>query len=189
MRSSRSDSSAGRAARVWVHARLLEKTPRRSLSEVDIYNEDGRLAARVRGLRSHRVAGGREESLDDLLYAYQWRPEPPSEPDLPAGTRNAGSSSRTRAASAPGSRNGCWLAAMRSPWSRSTSAPLSRNCGDGHYRINPGRPEDLLRLVAGRHRGRSSALPRRRPPVEPRRTASGRTERGGPRGPPRTRDC
>ena len=72
--------------RVWVHARLLEKTPRRSVSDVDIYNEDGRLAARVRGLRSHRVAGGREESLDDLLYAYQWRPQPRSEADIAAGT-------------------------------------------------------------------------------------------------------
>ena len=59
--------------RVWVQARLLEKTPRRSVSDFEIYDEAGRLAAQVRGLRSLRIAGGREESLDDLLYAYQWR--------------------------------------------------------------------------------------------------------------------
>ena len=88
--------------RVWVHARLLEKTPRRSVSDFDIYNEDGRLAARVRGLRSHRVAGGREESLDDMLYAYQWRPQPQSDADSPARKGQVGWSSRTRAASAHG---------------------------------------------------------------------------------------
>ncbi len=61
---------------LWVHARLLEKTARRSLAEIDVYDQDGRLAARVRGLRSHRVAGGREGSLDELLYAYQWQHQP-----------------------------------------------------------------------------------------------------------------
>ncbi len=35
--------------RVWVHARLLEKTPHRSVSDVDIYDEDG--AARGAGAR------------------------------------------------------------------------------------------------------------------------------------------
>ena len=61
---------------VWVHARLREKTPRWSVADVDVYDESGQLAARVRGLRSKRVANGREESLDDLLYAYQWQPQP-----------------------------------------------------------------------------------------------------------------
>jgi acyl transferase domain-containing protein/aryl carrier-like protein len=66
--------------RVWVHARLLEKTPHRCVTDLDVYGEDGTLAASVRGLSAHRVAG-REESLDDLLYAYQWRDEPAREPD------------------------------------------------------------------------------------------------------------
>ena len=34
------------------------------------------------GLRSHRVAGGLDRSLDDLLYAYEWRPQPRSEADV-----------------------------------------------------------------------------------------------------------
>ncbi|HLH28893.1 MAG TPA: hypothetical protein VKW77_08240, partial [Acidimicrobiales bacterium] len=84
MRSTRSGSSVIRVA-ACVHARLLEKTDRRSASDVDIYTEEGRLAARVRGLRSLRVAGGRDEALDDLLYAYQWRPQPPSEIDVSPG--------------------------------------------------------------------------------------------------------
>ena len=74
--------------RVWVQARLLEKTPRRSVSDFEIYDEAGRLAARVRGLRSLRVAGGREESPDELLYAYQWRPQPISE-SVPGGSEAA----------------------------------------------------------------------------------------------------
>ena len=69
--------------RVWVYARLLEKTPKRSTADVDIYCEDGRLAATVRGLRGHRVAGARNESIDDLLFAYEWRPQAAPEPDRP----------------------------------------------------------------------------------------------------------
>ena len=173
--------------RVWVHARLLEKTPRRSVSDVDIYNEDGRLAARVRGLRSHRVAGGREESLDDLLYAYQWRPQPRSEADSPAGNGEAGSSSRTTAASAPGSRSSSGLGAMLAPWS--TPARLSRTAAQGHYRINPGRPEDVLRLIQAivgpdqlPCRGVVHLWNLDAPP-------SGRTERGRASGQPRRPDC
>ncbi len=162
--------------RVWVHARLLEKTPHRSVSDVDIYNEDGRLAARVRGLRSHRVAGGREESLDDLLYAYQWRPQPRSEADSRAGTRQAGSSSRTTAASARGSRSSSGLVAMLC---------TVVHVGSTFRGLRPGTLPDQSRPAGrhaaahrGRRRARSIALPRHRPPVESRRTASGRAERG-----------
>jgi NADPH:quinone reductase-like Zn-dependent oxidoreductase/aryl carrier-like protein len=66
--------------RVWVHARLLEKTPRRSVAEIDVYDEAGQPVARVHGLHSRRVAGGRGESVDDLFYAYQWQPRSPTEP-------------------------------------------------------------------------------------------------------------
>src|SRR5262249_42098503 len=120
------------------------KTPRRSVSDVDIYTEDGRLAARVRGLRSLRVAGGREESLDDLLYAYQWRSQPPSEADpIPeheswlifADRGGLGVSLaerlRTRGAS-------CTIVHVGSAF---------EDLGQGHYRIDPGRPGDMLRLL------------------------------------------
>jgi acyl transferase domain-containing protein/acyl carrier protein len=64
---------------VWVHARWLEKSARESTADVDIYNEWGQPCARIRGLRSRRVSGGRDEALDDMLYAYQWRAQPLSE--------------------------------------------------------------------------------------------------------------
>jgi len=131
---------------VWAHARLLEKTPRRSVSEVDIYNEDGQLAARVRGLRSHRVAGGREEPLDDLLYAYQWRPQPRKDPEAPperaswlifADKGGVGA----RLAERLMARGD--LSTVVQVHAGSTFA----ECGQGIYRINPGRPDDVLRLV------------------------------------------
>ena len=129
--------------RVWVHARLLEKTPERSISDVDIYDEDGMLAARVRGLRSHRVAGGLDRSLDDLLYAYEWRPQPRSEADVApqelswlilADRCGAGAqlARQLRAAGAP-----CTVVR---PGGRFEA------CGDGQYQINPGRREDVLAL-------------------------------------------
>jgi acyl transferase domain-containing protein/aryl carrier-like protein len=62
--------------RVWVHARLLEKTPRQSVAEIDVYDEAHQLAVRIRGLHSRRVAGGRGESINDLFYAYQWQRQP-----------------------------------------------------------------------------------------------------------------
>ncbi len=134
------------SARVWAHARLLEKTPRRSLSEVDVYNEDGRLAARVRGLRSHRVAGGKEEVLDDLLYSYQWHQETPSRPDRPpspatwlifADDRGVGAKLRDRLL-ARGDASSVVQVKVGSHFTK---------CGERDYRINPGRPDDVLRLL------------------------------------------
>ena len=87
MRSSRSGSSAGRAVASGSTPACWRRRRVGRVSDVDIYNEDGQLAARLRGLRSHRVAGGREESLDDLLYAYQWRPQPRPAAEIAPATR------------------------------------------------------------------------------------------------------
>jgi acyl transferase domain-containing protein/acyl carrier protein len=131
---------------VWAHARLLEKTPRRSVAEVDVYNEDGALAARVRGLKSHRVAGGRDDTLDDLLYAYQWRPEPPREPELQpenaswlifADERGVGARLAERLLAGGKARKLILVHAG------STFEELS----GGHFRIDPGQPDQMLRLV------------------------------------------
>jgi NADPH:quinone reductase-like Zn-dependent oxidoreductase/aryl carrier-like protein len=64
------------SGRVWVHARMLEKTTRGCVVEVDVYDEDGEPVVRVRGLHSRRVAGGRGESVDELFHAYQWQCQP-----------------------------------------------------------------------------------------------------------------
>ena len=130
--------------RVWVHARLLEKTPHRSVSDVDIYNEDGQPAARVRGLRSHRVAGGREESLDDLLYAYQWRPLPRSEADI---APEPGSWLVFADNGGIGARLAQELRARGDACTTVHVGSTFEDCGEGHYRINPGQPEDVVRLI------------------------------------------
>src|SRR5262249_45510752 len=124
----------GPGRRVWVHARLLEKSARRSLAEVDVYDEEGRLAARVRGLRSHRVAGGRDESLDELFYAYQWCRQP-----------------RPQASCEPGS--GRWLLFADQGGLGSRLAEQLRARGDDCTLAWAGSsspvssPEDVLRLV------------------------------------------
>ncbi len=64
--------------RLWVHARLLQKTPRSSAADLDIYDENRELVAQVRGLRSQRVADGADDMLDEWLYAYEWRLQPGS---------------------------------------------------------------------------------------------------------------
>jgi acyl transferase domain-containing protein/aryl carrier-like protein len=64
------------SGRVWVHARMLEKTARRCVVEVDVYDEDGEPVVRVRGLHSRRVAGGRGGLVDELFYAYRWHCQP-----------------------------------------------------------------------------------------------------------------
>jgi acyl transferase domain-containing protein/NADPH:quinone reductase-like Zn-dependent oxidoreductase/aryl carrier-like protein len=114
--------------RVWVHARLLEKTDRRSVSDVDIYTDEGRLAARVRGLRSLRVAGGRDAALDDLFYAYQWRPQPPSGVE--------GSTGPT-----------CWLIFADAGGLGARLADRLRARGDECTLVDAGEPEDLDRLI------------------------------------------
>ena len=74
----------GRA--LWSHARLLEKSARWCVSDIDIFDgEDGTPVAQVRGLRSRRVAkGGAEEDVDSLLYAFTWQGRPLPDPDPPA---------------------------------------------------------------------------------------------------------
>jgi amino acid adenylation domain-containing protein len=70
--------------RVWSHARLREKTTRATVADLDVHDESGDLVARVRGLRSQRVAGtGSDESPDGLLYAYEWQPRPLPVPSSP----------------------------------------------------------------------------------------------------------
>ncbi len=132
--------------RVWVHARLLEKTPRRSVSDLDIYTEDGRLAVQVRGLRSHRVAGGREEALDDLLYAYRWQARPIAEFDF---APERASWLIFADEGGLGDRLAERLRAGGEACAMVRVGTAFEECGPGDYRIDPGRPEDMLRLIEG----------------------------------------
>ena len=130
--------------RVWVHARLLEKTPQRSVSDFDIYNEDGRMAARVRGLRSHRVTGGRQDSLDNMLYAYQWRPQPKSDAESP---QEKASWLVFADKGGIGARLAQELRARGDLCTLVDNGSSFEDCGQGHYRINSSRPDDMLQLI------------------------------------------
>jgi acyl transferase domain-containing protein/aryl carrier-like protein len=59
--------------RLWSHARILERTARWCVADIDMYSDDGELVAQIHKLRSQRVAGA-GAALDELLYAYRWRP-------------------------------------------------------------------------------------------------------------------
>ena len=130
--------------RVWAHARLLEKTPHHSVSHIDIYSEDGQPVARVRGLRSQRVAGGLEESLDDLLYAYQWRPQPSLAADIPL---EHASWLIFADKGGVGARLAQKLQARGDACAVVHAGSTFDDCGGRRYRIDPGRPEDVLRLI------------------------------------------
>ncbi|AGA26414.1 type I polyketide synthase [Singulisphaera acidiphila] len=128
---------------VWAHARLLEKTPRQSLAEVDIYDEEGRLAVRLRGLQSRRVMRGLEDSLDDMLFAYQWQPQPLPEASPPAAP---GSWLIFADEGGLGARLAERLRARGDECILTTVGPEFD--GDGtRYRVNPALSADLLRLV------------------------------------------
>jgi acyl transferase domain-containing protein/NADPH:quinone reductase-like Zn-dependent oxidoreductase/aryl carrier-like protein len=136
---------------VWAHARLLEKTPSLYVADVDVYTEDGELAARLRRLRCQRVAGGYDESLDELLYAHRWELQP-----------------RAQGVCARGP--GCWLVFADRGGAGARLARKLRARGDlcmlayagtdfedkggAHLQLSPARSEDTLRLIEAfaRHR-------------------------------------
>jgi acyl transferase domain-containing protein len=117
---------------VWVHARLREKTPRRSVAEIDVYDEAGQAVVRVRGLHSRRVAGGRHERVDDLFHAYQWHPRPLEQGEV-----------------APSSEPGRWLIFADNGGLGERLADRLQNRGDMCTLVQSTmHPEDLQSLVA-----------------------------------------
>jgi acyl transferase domain-containing protein/NADPH:quinone reductase-like Zn-dependent oxidoreductase/acyl carrier protein len=62
---------------LWSHARVRERTKRTLIADVDIYDENSILVAKIRGLRAQPLShGDKGETLDELLYAYEWRAQP-----------------------------------------------------------------------------------------------------------------
>ncbi len=68
----------GRLGReLWSHARLVEKNRQGVVSDVRVFNEAGQLLVEVRGLYCQFIAGtGSDQSVDELLYEYQWQLKP-----------------------------------------------------------------------------------------------------------------
>ena len=130
--------------RVWVHSRLLEKTRERSAADVDIYCEDGRLAATVRGLRGHRVAGGRKDSIDDLFYAYEWHRQAQVKSEAPLERTNwliftdLGGTGTRLASELRARGDNCTVVHLDSAF---------EHYREGELGINPDRSEDMLALI------------------------------------------
>lgn len=62
--------------RLWVHAKLISKSPKVMLCDVDIYTESGELCMSLQRFESRRVTGGQTaESSEDLIYSYSWQPQ------------------------------------------------------------------------------------------------------------------
>jgi amino acid adenylation domain-containing protein len=154
--------------RLCSHARLLEKSAKWSVADIDIYDESGIPLLQVRGLRSQRVRGtGADESLDDLLYAYEWQLQQ-SRPELVNGaarkTATAQPSSlRNEEKQSDGGAGGHWLIFADSRgigtqlaeclqgrggvcslvWPGSTFARRAAN----QYEVDPAVPQDMCRIL------------------------------------------
>ncbi len=62
--------------RLWVHAKLISKSPKVMLCDVDIYTEAGELCMSLQRFESRRVTGGQPaDSSEDLIYSYSWQPQ------------------------------------------------------------------------------------------------------------------
>jgi acyl transferase domain-containing protein/SAM-dependent methyltransferase/acyl carrier protein len=62
---------------LWSHARLVEKNRQGVVVDVHVYDDAGQLLVDVRGLQCQIIGGGgTSESLDELLYEYQWLFQP-----------------------------------------------------------------------------------------------------------------
>lgn len=68
-------------SRITVHSRVLSKTKKFLICDLDIYDDAGNLCISLRDFESMRVHGGKSiESTEDLIYSYAW-----VEQDLPSG--------------------------------------------------------------------------------------------------------
>ncbi len=62
---------------VRAHVRLVNKTQRRMIADIDIYDTAGKRLVSIEGFVSHRVQGGGKptETVQDLVYKYAWTPK------------------------------------------------------------------------------------------------------------------
>jgi acyl transferase domain-containing protein/aryl carrier-like protein len=145
---------------VQSHARIREKTLRQLSADVDIYDENNRLVAQVRGLHSQRVDSGAEETLDELLYAYEWQqhsfsrePQASASDALACGSRLNEESNWLIFADQSGI--GEQLAAkLRDAGAECTLVFAGRTFArneEYRYEIHPGRGEDMEKLLRAVH--------------------------------------
>ena len=75
---------------VRVHARVLSKSKRALICDIDVYNDQDELCLSIKQFESIRVVGSKPtETLQDLTYSYEW-----AEQALEPGTAEEGSAKR-----------------------------------------------------------------------------------------------
>ncbi|MFK7734716.1 MAG: SDR family NAD(P)-dependent oxidoreductase [Pirellulaceae bacterium] len=66
-----------------VHTRVLSKTKKYLICDLDIFNDQGELCVSIRKFHSLRVAGGiTAETTQDLIYGYEWQPQPINQEEI-----------------------------------------------------------------------------------------------------------
>ena len=62
---------------VRAHVRLVSKTQRRMIADIDIFDLQGKRLVAIEGFESQRVQGGGKpaETVQDLVYKYVWQPQ------------------------------------------------------------------------------------------------------------------
>jgi acyl transferase domain-containing protein/NADPH:quinone reductase-like Zn-dependent oxidoreductase/aryl carrier-like protein len=135
---------------LWSHARICEQTPRGLSADIDIYDENNQLLAQIRGLHSQRVGSETEKTLDHLLYAYEWRRQSACNID-----KDAVAGAAHWLIFTDRSGIGEQLAAkLRASGARCTQVSAGGGfapIGDDRYEIQPGRREDMAKLLQAVH--------------------------------------
>ncbi|HEY7330127.1 MAG TPA: type I polyketide synthase [Gemmataceae bacterium] len=138
--------------RLCSHARIREKTAHELTADVDVYDEKHRLVVQVRGLHSRQVAGSDAgEKLDELLYAYEWRPQPIAERNGSTKGHWLIFADRTGL----GEQLACRLRDAGAECTLVFAGSKFTHSGEDRYEIRPSYGEDieeLLRAFYARHR-------------------------------------
>ncbi|MCK6562456.1 SDR family NAD(P)-dependent oxidoreductase [bacterium] len=138
--------------RVWSHARLHRQendSPETLTGDLFVYDEAGRLAAEILGLHLKRTAAAAlqralTDKLPDWLHRLHWQPQPLS---------TAPAAGRGEAWLLFADRHGFGAKLLDQLQSRGEHGTLVfagacyRRRDDGHFEIDPARPEDFLRVL------------------------------------------
>jgi myxalamid-type polyketide synthase MxaE and MxaD len=137
--------------KLWSHA-VLEPMPADASffqGDVLLLDEEGRVLVEARGLRAQRLARsprGTQDELGEWLYEVKWQPEPlppPPARQTPHGTwlllMDGSGAARSLQAGLKTRGEACVVV---------TVGERFEQVEPGHYRVNPGQPEDFKRLLA-----------------------------------------
>ena len=132
--------------RHWCHARVRQLQADATTGDVQLLDEAGGVAVEIAGLRFEYLGEDARRAAvdnpDDWLYELQWRPEglPAAAPSSPASWlifKDCGGAGDALCRLLEASGERCILVTRGESYEQTDSR---------HYRIRPGRPEDIRRL-------------------------------------------